>query len=62
MVLYNPEVETLLSNCEKYVKALDKLILVDNTESSKKCLNEINSIDNLVYIDLNGNKGLAFYS
>lgn len=57
VVLYNPD-ENLYSNIETYVNDVDKLYLIDNTDSNKKM--KIKDNEKIHYYSLNKNMGLAY--
>jgi rhamnosyltransferase len=60
VVLYNPE-ETIIDNITSYLDNVEKLYIIDNSESKNtELINEIVSISKkCIYIDNNGNQGIA---
>lgn len=56
MVLYNPKVSLVIDNCKKYIDVLEKIVCVDNTPGEKSYIGQLESIKNVVYIDLKDNK------
>lgn len=61
IVLYNPEISRLRENIEHIALQVDKVLLVDNGSDNKRKIKEIlDDFDNLVYIDLHENKGMAY--
>lgn len=61
VVLYNPDID-ILNNIKSYIDKLEKLYIVDNSENiNKKLIDKIKQIsDKCVYINNNGNKGIAY--
>jgi len=59
VILYNPQ-KNFIDNIKSYLCFLDKLYLVDNSEIKSQYIEDINNINNAVYIFNNGNKGVAF--
>ncbi len=60
VILYNPEDE-VFQNIESYVNDVDQLIVVDNsTKHNEILINKLKKeFDNIVYINNNGNLGIA---
>lgn len=58
LVLYNPQWELTKVVIESIVSQVDLLIIVDNSPTSNK--NNIPNSENIKYIFLNGNKGIAY--
>lgn len=60
IVLYNPDNE-VLNNIKSYVNNIEKLYIVDNSEKkNSKLINAIQSLSSkCIYIDNNGNQGIA---
>ena len=60
VVLYNQE-ELVLENIKSYIYDLERLYVVDNSETKKiELIEKIKSLSsNIIYIDNNGNQGIA---
>jgi len=60
VLLYNPE-ETIIDNIMSYINYVEKLYIVDNSEKKNaKLINAIQSLSpKCIYIDNNGNQGVA---
>ncbi len=60
VVLYNPEIN-ILNNIKSYINKIEKLYIVDNSENiNEKLIDRIKQIsDKCIYINNNGNKGIA---
>lgn len=59
VVLYNPE-SSVIENIFSYNKELDTLYVIDNSDvKNNKIVEKIKQIKNCVYIDNNGNHGIA---
>ena len=60
VVLYNPDY-TILDNIKSYLDGIEKLYIVDNSETKNhELINKIVSISaKCIYIDNNGNQGIA---
>lgn len=60
VVLYNPK-EEVITNIGTYIKKLEKLYVVDNSETSKKLIIKeiLKNYSNIEYINLKGNMGIA---
>jgi rhamnosyltransferase len=60
VVLYHPD-EKVIQNINTYIKDIDILYAVDNSEKrNDKIISEIKGIDKVVYVDNKGNKGIAY--
>lgn len=62
VITYNPKnISDLISNIKSYIYFLNKMFIVDNSDFSYKSSIQYitNLFDNLVYVDHNGNKGVA---
>jgi rhamnosyltransferase len=60
VVLYNPE-ENLLTNINSYINEIDKLYVVDNSESKNLVfIEKIKKINKCVYIDNHDNQGISY--
>jgi rhamnosyltransferase len=58
-VLYNAD-NTVIANIESYIQNLDKLYVVDNSETVDEALiNTLKTLTNCIYINNHGNKGIA---
>ncbi|MHB8208270.1 glycosyltransferase, partial [Mucilaginibacter sp.] len=58
-VLYNAD-NTVIANIESYINDLDQLYVVDNSEPINEALiATLKKLPNCVYINNNGNKGIA---
>lgn len=61
VVLYNPDFENIIKNINSYVSKLDKLLIVDNSESfDEKISNFFKYQDSVCYKYLEENKGIAY--
>lgn len=59
LVLYNPD-EHVWNNVQSYVESLRTLFVVDNSDSlNAHLITRLQSVDNIIYINLYGNKGVA---
>lgn len=59
VVLYNPDA-TVTENIKSYIGSIDHLYAVDNSdEPDEMILSEIKSLENVTYLSLNGNHGIA---
>ena len=59
VVLYNPD-HTVPRNLESYIVSVDCLYAVDNSdEPDESVLAEINKFENVIYVSLGGNLGIA---
>lgn len=59
IVLYNPEKDVLI-NIQSYINEIDKLYVVDNSENKNfEFIEKIQDINKCIYIDNNGNQGIA---
>jgi rhamnosyltransferase len=59
VVLYNPD-ENIIDNIKSYLDNIEVLYVVDNsTEKRIGIINTIKSLNKIIYIDNNGNKGIA---
>ncbi|SFH67128.1 rhamnosyltransferase [Selenomonas ruminantium] len=60
VVLYNPAGD-VIDNIKSYSNSVEKVYAIDNSEEvSQDILDELNKIDNIVYIPFNENKGVAY--
>lgn len=63
IVLYNPDIDRLKNNIEAIEKQVNKIVFIDNsTEQSEKNINIVNQIlkeSQFIYINNNGNVGIA---
>ncbi len=60
VVLYHPD-EKVIQNINTYLKDIDILYAVDNSEKKNdKIISEIKTMDKVVYVDNKGNKGIAY--
>ncbi len=60
VVLYHPD-EKVIQNINTYIKDIDILYAVDNSEKKNDTIiSEIKAIDKVVYVDNKGNKGIAY--
>lgn len=62
IVLYNPDYDRLKKNTDAIIGQVDKLIFVDNGKNEETFLHikELTEQNNVVYINNNGNKGIAY--
>lgn len=59
VILYNPE-NSVIDNILSYNKELNTLFIIDNSDvKNNKIIEKINKFENCVYIDNNGNHGIA---
>lgn len=59
VVLYHPKV-SIIENIQSYIDFIDKLYVVDNSDSiDSVVVDEIKKINKCVYMDNNGNQGIA---
>lgn len=58
VVLYNPDNEVLI-NISNYNSKMEKVVVVDNSDVKGVINYQIENLDNLHYIDMQGNKGIA---
>ncbi|GAB3412998.1 glycosyltransferase family protein [Niabella aquatica] len=59
VILYNPD-EKVLANITSYSTALDRIYILDNSESAAKDFsNQLNQIPNGVYVQYQNNAGIA---
>lgn len=59
VVLYNPNL-TIIKNIQSYINNVFKLYVVDNSEIfDKQQLHDLTQFKNLIYINNNGNQGIA---
>ena len=59
VVLYNPTKE-MLSNIDSYIHQVDRLYAVDNSDvKNLEFVKKVKALPNVIYIDNNGNKGIA---
>jgi len=59
VVLYNPHIQ-LIANIDSYIDFVGTLFVIDNSEKKNyNIINELNRYKNIVYIDNNGNQGIA---
>lgn len=60
IVLYNPNIDELISNLRVIEKQVDKILLVNNDKTNLKIEKISNQISNLEIMNLNENKGIAY--
>ena len=62
VILYNPDEISLLLNISSYINDVDKLYVIDNSDFSlsSKIVEYFLSINHIEYINLGGNKGIAY--
>ena len=62
VILYNPDEISLLLNISSYINDVDKLYVIDNSDFSlsSKIVEYFLSINHIEYINLRGNKGIAY--
>lgn len=59
VVLYNPE-DKVIENIKSYQLFCHKLFVMDNSISyNEKLIKELETYQNIIYVSLNGNKGIA---
>ena len=60
VALYNPD-ESIIKNINSYINDIDKIYIIDNSETKNhELINKIVTIsDKCIYIDNNGNQGIA---
>ena len=59
VVLYNPDIE-VVENIKSYQSFLRKLFVIDNSTSyNEEVINKLKEYPNIVYVSLDGNKGIA---
>ena len=59
VVLYNPDIE-VIENIKSYQSFCRKLFIMDNSTSyNEEVIDELKKYHNVVYVSLNGNKGIA---
>ena len=60
VVLYNPDID-IYNNINSYIDDLDIIYIIDNSEiTDESIVGKIKGINKCVYINLMGNKGLAY--
>lgn len=57
-VLYNPN-ESVLTNLNSYSNCVDVSVVVDNSDTKNEISQSLKNDPNFIYIDMDGNKGLA---
>lgn len=57
-VLYNPN-ESVLTNLNSYSNCVDVSVVVDNSDTKNKISQSLKNDPNFIYIDMDGNKGIA---
>lgn len=57
-VLYNPN-ESVLTNLNSYSNCVDVSVVVDNSDTKKEISQSLKNDPNFIYIDMDGNKGIA---
>lgn len=61
IVLYNPEMNQLIENIEHIIHQVDVVLLVDNgSKNADEIKKLLDSYENVRYIDLHENKGIAY--
>ena len=57
-IIYNPDMD-VISNLKKYIKYVDIAVVVDNSDEKNNICSILKNAPHLLYIDMNGNKGIA---
>lgn len=57
-IIYNPD-KNVLENINSYINLVKQAVIVDNSNEETEITNKIKSLKNIVYINMDGNKGIA---
>ncbi len=58
-ILYNPDIEVVITNINSIKKDVDFIYLIDNSDTNQSYEKLFRSENSIRYINLNGNKGIA---